>query len=147
MPHGNLLIHLLNKKNAGLRLRPLRCGQIFLSGTLKMLFLPYRHYLMMKKTYSSLTLLENALILLTELEYNLFSGKCFIISDMLAELRRQNNDGAEISDSEQHASASPDTVNIKPVSKVLSPDVNVNDIPVQNHNASIKNREKNTPIL
>ena len=49
LPHGNLLIHLLNKKNAGLRLRPLRCGQIFLSGTLKMLFLPYRHYLMMKK--------------------------------------------------------------------------------------------------
>lgn len=36
----------------------------------------------------------------------------------------------------------PDTKNIKPVSKVLSPDVNVNDIPVQNHNASIKNREK-----
>ncbi|EFB1743822.1 type VI secretion system ImpA family N-terminal domain-containing protein [Escherichia coli] len=95
-----------------------------------------------EKTYSSLTLLEDALILLTELEYNLFSGKCFIISDMLAELRRQNNDGAEISDSEQHASASPDTENIKPVSKVLSPDVNVNDIPVQNHNASIKNREK-----
>lgn len=29
-----------------------------------------------EKTYSSLTLLEDALILLTELEYNLFSGKC-----------------------------------------------------------------------
>ena len=39
----------VKQKNAGLRLRPLRCGQIFLSGTLKMLFLPYRHYLMMKK--------------------------------------------------------------------------------------------------
>lgn len=62
-----------------------------------------------EKTYSSLTLLEDALILLTELEYNLFSDKCFIISNMLAELRRQNNDGAEISDSEQHASATPDT--------------------------------------
>ena len=40
-----------------------------------------------EKTYSSLTLLEDALILLTELEYNLFSDKCFIISNMLAELR------------------------------------------------------------
>lgn len=58
-----------------------------------------------EKTHSSLTLLEDALTLLTELEYNLLSGKFFIISDMLAELSRQNGDDTEISDSEQHASA------------------------------------------
>lgn len=95
-----------------------------------------------EKTYSSLILLEDALTLLTELEYNLLSGKCFIISDMLAELRRQNSNAPEIADSEQHASPPPDAEKIKPVSRFLSPDVNSNDIPVQKHNASIKNREK-----
>ncbi|EFC4078889.1 hypothetical protein E8E54_25450, partial [Escherichia coli] len=81
-----------------------------------------------EKNHSSLTLLEDALTLLTELEYNLLSGKFFIISDMLAELRRQNGDDTEISDSEQHASAPSDTENIKPVSRVLSSDVKSNDI-------------------
>ncbi|HCN7541360.1 TPA: type VI secretion system ImpA family N-terminal domain-containing protein [Escherichia coli] len=95
-----------------------------------------------EKTHSSLTLLEDALILLTELEYNLLSGKFFIISDMLAELSRQNGDDTEISDSEQHASAPPDTENIKPVSRVLSSDVKSNDIPVQKNNVSIKDCEK-----
>lgn len=95
-----------------------------------------------EKTHSSLTLLEDALTLLTELEYNLLSGKFFIISDMLAELRRQNGDDTEISDSEQHASAPPDTENIKPVSRVLSSDVKSNDIPVQKNNVSIKDCEK-----
>ncbi|OSK87994.1 type VI secretion system ImpA family N-terminal domain-containing protein [Escherichia coli] len=96
-----------------------------------------------EKTHSSLTLLEDALILLTELEYNLLSGKFFIISDMLAELRRHNGDDTEISDSEQHASAPPpDTENIKPVSRVLSTDVKSNDIPVQKNNMSINDCEK-----
>ncbi|EFL6450164.1 hypothetical protein AAS80_004197 [Escherichia coli] len=95
-----------------------------------------------EKTHSSLTLLEDALTLLTELEYNLLSGKFFIISDMLAELRRQNGDDTEISDSEQHASAPPDTENIKPVSRFLSSDVKSNDISVQKHNVSIKDCEK-----
>ncbi|EFE1808540.1 TPA: hypothetical protein JLF05_004552 [Escherichia coli] len=95
-----------------------------------------------EKTHSSLTLLEDALTLLTELEYNLLSGKFFIISDMLAELRRQNGDDTEISDSEQHASAPSDTENIKPVSRVLSSDVKSNDIPVQKNNVSIKDCEK-----
>ncbi|EHU0914131.1 type VI secretion system ImpA family N-terminal domain-containing protein [Escherichia coli] len=95
-----------------------------------------------EKTHSSLTLLEDALTLLTELEYNLLSGKFFIISDMLAELSRQNGDDTEISDSEQHASAPPDTENIKPVSRVLSSDVKLNDIPVQKNNVSIKDCEK-----
>ncbi|EON3875308.1 type VI secretion system ImpA family N-terminal domain-containing protein [Escherichia coli] len=95
-----------------------------------------------EKTHSSLTLLEDALTLLTELEYNLLSGKFFIISDMLAELSRQNGDDTEISDSEQHASAPPDTENIKPVSRVLSSDVKSNDIPVQKNNVSIKDCEK-----
>ncbi|EJA1280795.1 type VI secretion system ImpA family N-terminal domain-containing protein [Escherichia coli] len=94
------------------------------------------------KTHSSLTLLEDALTLLTELEYNLLSGKCFIISDMLAELRRQNSDDPEIDYSEQHVSATPDAEKIKSVSRFLSPDVNSNDIPVQKHNASIKNCKK-----
>jgi predicted component of type VI protein secretion system len=95
-----------------------------------------------EKNHSSLTLLEDALTLLTELEYNLLSGKFFIISDMLAELRRQNGDDTEISDSEQHASAPSDTENIKPVSRVLSSDVKSNDIPVQKNNVSIKDCEK-----
>ncbi len=95
-----------------------------------------------EKTHSSLTLLEDALTLLMELEYNLLSGKFFIISDMLTELRRQNGDDTEISDSEQHASAPPDTENIKPVSRVLSSDVKSNDIPVQKNNVSIKDCEK-----
>lgn len=95
-----------------------------------------------EKTHSSLTLLEDALTLLTELEYNLLLGKFFIISDMLAELSRQNGDDTEISDSEQHASAPPDTENIKPVSRVLSSDVKSNDIPVQKNNVSIKDCEK-----
>lgn len=95
-----------------------------------------------EKNHSSLTLLEDALTLLTELEYNLLSGKFFIISDMLAELRRQNGDDTEISDSEQHASAPSDTENIKPVSRVLSSDVKPNDIPVQKNNVSIKDCEK-----
>ena len=93
-----------------------------------------------EKNHSSLTLLEDALTLLTELEYNLLSGKFFIISDMLAELRRQNGDDTEIS--EQHASAPSDTENIKPVSRVLSSDVKSNDIPVQKNNVSIKDCEK-----
>ncbi|HFT9575195.1 TPA: VasL domain-containing protein, partial [Escherichia coli] len=95
-----------------------------------------------EKNHSSLTLLEDALTLLTKLEYNLLSGKFFIISDMLAELRRQNGDDTEISDSEQHASAPSDTENIKPVSRVLSSDVKSNDIPVQKNNVSIKDCEK-----
>ena len=95
-----------------------------------------------EKNHSSLTLLEDALTLLTKLEYNLLSGKFFIISDMLAELRRQNGDDTEISDSEQHASAPSDTENIKPVSRVLSSDVKSHDIPVQKNNVSIKDCEK-----
>ena len=48
-----------------------------------------------EKTYSSLTLLEDALTLLADLEYNLLSGKFFIVSDMLAELKRQKSDDSE----------------------------------------------------
>lgn len=53
-----------------------------------------------EKTHSSLTLLEDALILLTELEYNLLSGKCSVLSAMLAELKRQESDNSEHHDSE-----------------------------------------------
>lgn len=89
------------------------------------------------KTHSSLTLLEDALTLLTELEYNLLSGKGFIISDILAELRRQNSDDSEISDSEI-----PDAEMSQPFSSSLSQHVDLNDITGQKHNTLIKNRKK-----
>lgn len=90
-----------------------------------------------EKTYTSLTLLEYALTLLTELEYNLLSGKCFIISDMLAELRRQKSDDSESFDSEvSNAEKS------QPSSGHLSPHVDSNDITGQKHNTLINNRKK-----
>ncbi|EFO1590663.1 hypothetical protein DWH07_25065 [Escherichia coli] len=46
--HGNLQILLLHKKNVGLLLHQLRHEEIFLSGILKMLFLSFRPWLMMK---------------------------------------------------------------------------------------------------
>ena len=55
-----------------------------------------------EKTYSSLTLLEDALTLLADLEYNLLSGKFFIVSDMLAELKRQKSDDSESTDAAHH---------------------------------------------
>ncbi|WP_426472836.1 VasL domain-containing protein [Escherichia marmotae] len=88
-----------------------------------------------EKTYTSLTLLEHALTLLTELEYNLLSGKCFIISDVLAELRRQksdDSDDSEVSDAEKS----------QPFSGRLSPHVDSNDITGQKHNTLINNRKK-----
>ncbi|EFD1056820.1 hypothetical protein FEL34_14135 [Escherichia coli] len=90
-----------------------------------------------EKTYTSLTLLEYALTLLTELEYNLLSGKCFIISDVLAELRRQKSDDSESFDSEVS-----DTEKSQPSSGRLSPHVDSNDITGQKHNTLINNRKK-----
>lgn len=90
-----------------------------------------------EKTHSSLTLLEDALTLLTELEYNLLFGKCFIISDMLAALRRQYRD-----DYEHHNSALPDTEKCQPFSGILSQHVDSNNIPRQKHYTPIKNRKK-----
>ncbi|EPP5518689.1 type VI secretion system ImpA family N-terminal domain-containing protein, partial [Escherichia coli] len=51
-----------------------------------------------EQTYSSLTLLEDSLILLAELEYNLLSGERTIISEMLHEVKRQKNGNYEKSD-------------------------------------------------
>ncbi|RAX32613.1 UNVERIFIED_CONTAM: hypothetical protein DQE83_24845 [Escherichia coli] len=90
-----------------------------------------------EKTYTSLTLLEHALTLLTELEYNLLSGKCFIISDVLAELRRQKSDDSEGFDSEVS-----DAEKSQPFSGRLSPHVDSNDITGQKHNTLINNRKK-----
>lgn len=95
-----------------------------------------------EKTHSSLTLLEDALTLLTEIEYNLLSGKCFIIYDVLAELRRQNGDDAEISDSEFHDPEIPDTVKSQPFRRNFSSYVDSNDITGQNHNTLINERKK-----
>lgn len=52
-----------------------------------------------EKSYSSLTLLEDSLTLLSELEFNLFHGKSFIISNMLSELKRQKSSHCENSQS------------------------------------------------
>lgn len=90
-----------------------------------------------EKTYTSLTLLEYALTLLTELEYNLLSGKCFIISDVLAELRRQKSDNSESFDSEVS-----DTEKRQPSSGRLSPHVGSNDITGQKHDTLINHRKK-----
>lgn len=85
-----------------------------------------------EKTYTSLTLLEYALTLLTELEHNLLSGRCFIISDVLAELRRQRSDDSEVSDAEKS----------QLFRRHLSPHVDSNDLTGQKHNTLIKNRKK-----
>lgn len=90
-----------------------------------------------EKNYTSLTLLEYALTLLTELEYNLLSGKCFIISDVLTELRRQKSDDSESFDSEvSDAEKSP------PSGGRLSPHVDSNDITGQKHNTVINNPKR-----
>ncbi|WP_247999706.1 VasL domain-containing protein [Escherichia marmotae] len=90
-----------------------------------------------EKNHTSLTLLEYALTLLTELEYNLLSGKCFIISDVLTELRRQKNDDSESFDSEVS-----DAEKSQPSSGRLSPHVDSNDITGQKHNTVINNPKR-----
>lgn len=83
-----------------------------------------------ERTYSSLTLLEDSLTLLTELEYNLLSGKSFIIYDMLSDLKRQKKPNSKKSQS---------------FSRSLAPHVDTNVISGSKHSNLIQNR-KNTSI-
>lgn len=95
-----------------------------------------------EKNHSSLTLLQDALKLLTELEYKLLLGKSFIISDMLAELSRQYSDDSEVSDPKYHNSVRPDTEKGQPFSRVLSQYVDSSNVLGQKNNSQIKNLEK-----
>ncbi|EIT3900827.1 TPA: type VI secretion system ImpA family N-terminal domain-containing protein [Escherichia coli] len=90
-----------------------------------------------EKTHSSLTLLEDALTLLTELEYNLLSGKCSVLSAMLAELKRQESDN-----SEHHDSEIPDAEKGQLFSRSLSPPVDSNDSTEQKYNTLVNNRKR-----
>ncbi|MFP1527079.1 hypothetical protein ACLB1R_01585 [Escherichia coli] len=88
--HGNLLILLLNKKNVW----PIALTRI----RTKILLWYIKNIVPMiqslpndEQTYSSLTLLEDWLNILAELEYNLLSGERTIISEMLHEVKRQKN--------------------------------------------------------
>ncbi|EPE5196185.1 VasL domain-containing protein [Escherichia coli] len=95
-----------------------------------------------EKTYSSLTLLEDALTLLADLEYNLLSGKFFIVSDMLAELKRQKSDDSESTDAAHHDSGSHDAKDIRSFSSGLPTNIDSNYTAGPEHNTLIKKDKK-----
>ncbi len=97
--HGNLLILLLNRKKCWPPVTDAHIRTKILLWYIKNIVPIYKVCLMMNRLiYSSLTLLEDSLILLAELEYNLLSGERTIISEMLHEVKRQKNSNHEKSD-------------------------------------------------